>query len=213
MARVKIALDSAELKAAGVSNDTIVPLEADGRLTLRSWLNLSVAPLGLTYVPSDRGLTVVRKASDNDTLTRPSAAQAKANARVAAALKTSVPFDFHKDPLKKVFAHLAAQTKETFLVDPSALKAGVPTLATTVSGSDSGGALEKALDCASCSGRAHVRRPRRGRRDHEASLILGREGRARPVLASISRPAVRTGPPRLTGFDGPQADDTSREAR
>ena len=138
MARVKIELDPDELKAAGVSNDTIVPLEADGRLTLRSWLNLSLAPLGLTYVPGDRGLKVVRKTSDNDALTRPSAAQAKANARVAAALKTSVPFDFHKAPLKKVLAHLAAQTKETFLVDPSALKAGVPTLATTVSGSDSG---------------------------------------------------------------------------
>ena len=138
MARVKIALDPDELKAAGVSNETIVPVEADGRLTLRSWLNLSLAPLGLTYVPDDRGLKVVRKTSDNDVLTRPSAAQAKANARVAAALKTSVPFDFQKAPLKKVLAQLGAETKETFLVDPSALRAGVPTLATTVSGNDSG---------------------------------------------------------------------------
>jgi len=146
MARVKVELDPDELKAAGVGDDTIVPLEADGRLTLRSWLNLSLAPLGLTYVPSDRGLKVVRKTSDNDALTRPAAAQAKTNARVGAALKASVPFDFHKEPLKKVLAHLAAETKETFLVDPSALKAGMPTLATTVSGSDSGAPLEKALD-------------------------------------------------------------------
>ena len=145
-ARIKITLDPAELKAAGLSNDTIVPLEADGRSTLRSWLNLSLAPLGLTYVAGDRGLKVVRKASGDDTLTRPSAAQAKANARVAAALKTSVPFDFRKAPLKKVLAHLAARTKETFLVDPSDAKAGVPTLATTVSGNDSGASLEKALD-------------------------------------------------------------------
>ena len=71
MARVKIALDPGELKAAGVSNETIVPVEADGRLTLRSWLNLSLAPLGLTYVPDDRGLKVVRKTSDNDALTSP----------------------------------------------------------------------------------------------------------------------------------------------
>jgi len=146
MVRVKITLDPDELKAAGVGKDTIVPLEVDGRLTLRSWLNLSLAPLGLTYVPSERGLKIIRKASDNDALTRPSAAQTKANARVAAALKTSVPFDFHEATLKKVLAHLAAKTKETFLVDPSALKAGVPTLATTVSGSDSGAPLEKALD-------------------------------------------------------------------
>ena len=146
MARVKIELDPAELKAAGVNNDTIVPLEADGRLTLRSWLNLSLAPLGLTYVPGDRGLKVVRKVSDDNTLSRPSAAQAKATARVARALKSSVTFEFHKAPLKKVFAHLAARTKETFLVDPSALKAGVPTLATSVSGNDSGAPLEKALD-------------------------------------------------------------------
>jgi thiol-disulfide isomerase/thioredoxin len=146
MGRVKIELDPDELKAAGVGKDTVVPLEADGRLTLRSWLNLSLAPLGLTYVPGDRGLKVVRKASGNDALTRPSPAQAKATARVAAALKTSVPFDFHKEPLKKVLARLAEQTKETFLVDPSALKSGVATLATTVSGSDSGAPLEKALD-------------------------------------------------------------------
>jgi len=146
MARVKIALDPDELKAVGVREDTIVPLEADGRLTLRSWLNLSLAPLGLTYVPGDRGLKVVRKTSDNDALARPTAAQEKANARVGAMLKKSVPFDFHKDPLKKVLAHLATETKETFLVDPSALKAGVPTLDTTVSGSDSGAPLEKALD-------------------------------------------------------------------
>ena len=149
MARVKIALDPDELKAAGVSKDTILPLEADGPACPSGpGLNLSLAPAlsAWTYVPDDRGLKVVRKTSDNDALTRPSAAQAKANARVAAALKTSVPFGFHKDPLKKVLAHLAAETKETFLVDPSALKAGVATLATTVSGNDSGAPLEKALD-------------------------------------------------------------------
>ena len=146
MARVKIELDPAELKAAGVSNDTILPLEADGRLTLRSWLNLSLAPLGLTYVAGDRGLKIVHKVSDDDPLARPSSAQVKANARVAEALKKSVVFEFHKAPLKKVFVHFAARTKETFLVDPSALKAGSPTLATTVSGSDSGSPLEKDLD-------------------------------------------------------------------
>jgi thiol-disulfide isomerase/thioredoxin len=146
MARVKIELDPAELKAAGVSNDTIVPLEGDGRLTLRSWLNLSLAPLGLTYVAGDRGLKVVRKVSDNDTLARLSSAQAKSNARVTEALKKSVVFEFHKAPLKKVLAHFATRTKETFLVDPAALKAGMPTLTTTVSGSDSGAPLEKDLD-------------------------------------------------------------------
>ena len=67
-------------------------------------------------------------------------------ATVAEALKKSVVFEFHKAPLKKVLAHFATRTKETFLVDPAALKAGTPTLTTTVSGSDSGAPLEKDLD-------------------------------------------------------------------
>ncbi|WP_422929156.1 redoxin domain-containing protein [Singulisphaera sp. PoT] len=146
MARVKIELDPEELKAAGIGKDTVVPLEAEGRLTLRSCLNLSLEPLGLTYIPGDRGLKVVRKTPENDGLSRPSAAQEKSNARVADALKASVPFDFREAPLKKVIAHLVAQTKETFLVAPSALKEGVATLATTVTGGDAGEPLGKALE-------------------------------------------------------------------
>jgi hypothetical protein len=47
--RIPIRLDPSELKSAGIEASVRVPLKVSDRLTLRSWLNLTLDPFGLTY--------------------------------------------------------------------------------------------------------------------------------------------------------------------
>jgi thiol-disulfide isomerase/thioredoxin len=58
--RLKIELDEAELRAAGVSKDVQVP-HHEGTLTLQGWLGLALKPFELTFIPGDVGLRIVRK--------------------------------------------------------------------------------------------------------------------------------------------------------
>ncbi len=69
--RIKIQLDPEELKAAGVDAGRPLGLELGAKLSLRAWLNLSLAPFGLTYVEHADGLKVVRRTPDNDMLRGP----------------------------------------------------------------------------------------------------------------------------------------------
>jgi thiol-disulfide isomerase/thioredoxin len=59
--RLKIDLDEAELKAAGVSRDAAVASHT-GSMSLRDWLDRELGPRNLTYVAGADGLRVVRKA-------------------------------------------------------------------------------------------------------------------------------------------------------
>ena len=80
--RLKIQLDPEELKAAKVDSNTPVPLELFGRLSYRAWLNHSLSPFGLTYIPDGTGLKIVRRTVSNDVLARPSTRQKTENERV-----------------------------------------------------------------------------------------------------------------------------------
>jgi thiol-disulfide isomerase/thioredoxin len=120
VARIPIRLDRNELKAAGLEEAVRVPLKVGGRLTLRSWLNLTLDPLGLTYVADGDGLRIVRRSPGNVRLSQPSPRQEAENALVSAALKKKVTLEFHGESLKQVVAMLDATTDETFLLDPSA---------------------------------------------------------------------------------------------
>ncbi len=122
--RVKLLYDADELRDAGVDPNAALPFRVNARLTLRAWLNFSLEPFRLTYVPDKDGLRIVRRTALNSGLSQPSARQMSDNARVEGALRASVRFDFHREPLKNVVAFFQMKTKESFVLSPSALKAG-----------------------------------------------------------------------------------------
>ena len=144
--RIPIYVDDDALKAASVDNDTPLPLTVSGRLALRSWLNLTLVPFGLTYVPDGRGLRVVSKTTGNGVLAAPSARDRAENDRLEKWLKQSVPFDFHAEPLKNVVALLAQKTGERFVLDPIARKAGTIAPTAVVTGRSRGQPLGLALN-------------------------------------------------------------------
>ena len=57
--RIPIKLDESALKTAGIATDAITHLTISGSLSLRSWLDLLLDPLGLEAVPGDRGAAIV----------------------------------------------------------------------------------------------------------------------------------------------------------
>jgi hypothetical protein len=134
IAHIRIRLAPDALKAAGIDERTRVPLTVNARLTLRAWLNLALDPYGLTYVPDGDGLRIVRRATDNIGLSRPSARQESENALVAEALKAKVTFAFKGEPWSRVIADLAAKTNESFVLDPVARRSGTIKPEMTVTG-------------------------------------------------------------------------------
>jgi thiol-disulfide isomerase/thioredoxin len=144
-AGIKIQIDIDELKAAKVDSNTPVPLELFGNLSYRAWLNHSLSAFGLTYIPAGNGLKIVRRTVSNDSLARPSNRQKIENERVEKALETSVPFDFQREPLKKLVAFLSEKSHESFVLDPIARQAGLVKPEMTVTGSNTNAPLSAAL--------------------------------------------------------------------
>jgi thiol-disulfide isomerase/thioredoxin len=145
-AHLSIRLDRAELKAVGIKDNVAVPLKVGGRHTLRSWLDLTLDPLGLTYVADGDGLRIVRRSPGNNGLSRNSARQVNENALIAEALEKKVTLEFHGESLKQVVALLETKTDETFLLDPEARLAGSIKPDTKVNGSVVDEPLSSALD-------------------------------------------------------------------
>jgi thiol-disulfide isomerase/thioredoxin len=133
--RIKIHLDVRELKAAGLDAAVQVPLKVSGRVTLRAWLNLTLDPLGLTYVAEGSGLRIVRRTAENAELSQPSSRQSEKNALVAESLTHKVTFRLHDESWKKVCVKLKTLTDEAFLLDPRARRAGAINPEATLSGS------------------------------------------------------------------------------
>jgi thiol-disulfide isomerase/thioredoxin len=144
--RIAIRLDPNELKAAGIEETVRVPLKVSDRLTLRSWLNLTLEPFGLTYVADGAGLTIVRRSLGNVQLSQPTPRQDEENALVAAALKQRVTLNFHGESLKQAVALLEAKTEEAFLLDPSARLAGAIRPNASVNGSITNEPLSSGLN-------------------------------------------------------------------
>jgi thiol-disulfide isomerase/thioredoxin len=136
VSRIPIRLDRDELKAAKIDENVIVPLQVSGRITLRSWLNLTLDPLGLTYVAEGAGLRIVRRSPGNLRLSQPSPRVEEENALVAAALKKKVTLEFHGESLKQAIAVLETKSgDETFLLDPAARLSGALSPETKLNGS------------------------------------------------------------------------------
>jgi len=146
VSRIPIRLDRAELKAAKIDENVIVPLKVSGRLTLRSFLNLTLDPLALTYVAEEDGLRIVRRTPSNVRLSQPSQRVEEENALVADALKKKVTLEFHGESLKQAIAVLEAKSQdETFLLDPAARMASAISPSVQLNGSVKGEPLGSAL--------------------------------------------------------------------
>jgi thiol-disulfide isomerase/thioredoxin len=140
-----IRLDREELAAAGIDEQTRVPLRVAGSLTLRAWLNLTLEPFGLTYVADGDGLLVVRRTSENIRLSQPSPRQLAENALIAESLQKKVTIEFQASSLKQVVAALESKAEETFLLDPVCRKAGTIDPDSVITGSAVDEPLSSAL--------------------------------------------------------------------
>ena len=130
---IPIALDESALHSAGVARDAKIPLATSAQVSLRSWLDLALRPLGLVAVPGPEGLVVT--AATPGVAVAPSPVQARVNAAIERKLAESkASFDFRDRTLAEITAHFEEETRETFVVDPADRLAGRLDLKTTVSG-------------------------------------------------------------------------------
>ena len=124
VSRIPIKLDADAMKAAGIAADVSSPLTMRAAVSLRSWLELLLAPVGLEAVPGDDGLVVVPAKRKNAT-PELSASQTRCAARLEETLGQKVSFDFKDATLAQVVAHFENTTEETFVLDPAGRLAGV----------------------------------------------------------------------------------------
>jgi thiol-disulfide isomerase/thioredoxin len=144
MSRVPIKFDEPALKTAGIAMDSATHLTTSASLSLRSWLDLLLAPLALESVPGPEALMIV-PAKPGRTH-EPSEAQKRCAVRLESILKQPVSFEFKEFTLSQVTAHFEQTTQETFILDPAGRRAGVIDPGATVTGSASNIPLGTALE-------------------------------------------------------------------
>lgn len=139
-AGVPVKLDAAALKAKGVDSAAKVPFKMAGGVTLRSWFNLILTPDGLTVKPDGDGLLVTVGDRPPD-----SKAQAECAKHLAEVLAKPLDFDLTDTTLEGVCQYFEGKTRENFVLDPAARRAGTLDPAKTVSGSSKGKPLADGL--------------------------------------------------------------------
>lgn len=142
--RVPIRLDKDDLKAAGVTPNTIVPLTLSGSLSLRSWLDLLLEADGLTYEKDDKGL-VIRRRTPGAPPPVLSAMQRTCAQRIDKLLDSKIPFDFKNKSLREMTQFFENKTGENFVLSPRDRKAGTLDPKMTVTGSAKDMPLREAL--------------------------------------------------------------------
>jgi hypothetical protein len=145
VSRIDIRLDKARLHEAHIKTDTRVPLTVSGLLSLRSWLELLLDPLDLTYEPDDKGLLIIPRKPGQGPGKEPSEFQRACAKRIEGVLDKKISFDFQKATLAEVAEHLEAKTQENFVLDPAARLAKQLDPRTTVTGKASDIPLRAAL--------------------------------------------------------------------
>ncbi len=132
-ARIPIKFDPVAIKKAGIDLDAATHLVISGNLSLRSWLELLLDPLGLEAEAGGEGVLIVPARKDRPReLSEP---QKRCAARIEQALGQKVSFDFKGATLAQVAAHFEDKTQENFVLDPSGRRSGVIDADATVSGS------------------------------------------------------------------------------
>lgn len=119
MSRVDIHFDDLARKSAGV----MIPLQLGGSLTLRSWLDLVLAAPDLTFKPDDKGIVITAKNAAGES-PKPSATQEASAKRIAVWLDKKMSYELKDVTLAEVAEHFEKRTKESFVLDPAARKAG-----------------------------------------------------------------------------------------
>ena len=115
-ARIPIKFDDAAIKKAGIDSDANTHLVISGSLSLRSWLELLLDPLGLEAVAGDEGVLIgPAKQGKARELSEP---QKRCAARIEEALGQKISFEFKDATLAKVAAHFEEKTQENFVLDP-----------------------------------------------------------------------------------------------
>jgi hypothetical protein len=138
-----ITLDEAAMKKAGVASDAATHLTISGSLSLRSWLDLLLDPLGLEAVAGDKGVTIApAKPGNARVLSEP---QKQCAARIGEVLKQKVTFDFKNATLAQVAAHFEGKTQENFVLDPAGKRAGAIDPDVTITGSAKDVPLQEGL--------------------------------------------------------------------
>jgi thiol-disulfide isomerase/thioredoxin len=140
-ARIPIKFDD----SAGVGDDAKVPLTMTGSVSLRSWLELLLDPLGLEAVPGEDGLVIAR-AKDASAGRELSKNQKECAVRIGEKLGQKVSFDFKDATLSQVAQHFEAKTQENFVLDPAGRKSGAIDPEATVTGSAKDVPLREALE-------------------------------------------------------------------
>ena len=134
-AGVPIALDEAALKAIGVEAGVKVPFAMGGGVSLRSWLELMLDPLGLAAVVDGEKI-LVTKAKTDDLARVPTEGQKLCAEAIEAKLATQkVSFDFKGITLAQLVEHFEGETRENFVLDPSGRKSGAIDPEAVVTGS------------------------------------------------------------------------------
>jgi thiol-disulfide isomerase/thioredoxin len=142
--RVPIKLDDAVLKAAGIHPDASTHLTISGSLSLRSWLDLLLDPLGMEAVLGADGLTIVPARPDKTReLSEP---QKRCAARIEQVMKQTVSFDFKDATLTQVAAHFEGKAGENFVLDPKGRQNGAINPDATVTGAAQNIPLRQALE-------------------------------------------------------------------
>jgi uncharacterized protein (DUF1778 family) len=142
-AHVPIKLDPSALETAGLGADAPTNLTISGSLSLRSWLELVLDPLGLEAVPGTDALLVVpAKRNKAHALSEP---QKRCAARIERVLDQKVSYDFKDATLTQVAAHFEGKTQENFVLDPAGRRAKLIDPEATVTGSANDVPLRQAL--------------------------------------------------------------------
>ena len=141
--QLNIRLDEPSLRAAGVTPDAPIALDVSGKLSLRSWLELALRPLGLVAVSGPEGLVITTTA--HGSASEPSAVQVKAAARIEAKLGEPTTFEFTGTTLREVAIFFQLQTGEPFVLDPAAILAGRLDPKAAISGNAEAVPLRKGL--------------------------------------------------------------------
>jgi len=112
-----IGFDDQTLATAGIAKDALIPLAMSGQVSLRSWLELGLQPLGLVATPGPEGLVVTTL--QPDAIPELSAVQKKVAERIERKLGEPATFDFRDKTLAEIASHFEEQTGENFVLDPN----------------------------------------------------------------------------------------------
>lgn len=144
-AHLPIKLDAAALATAQLAANAEIPLGMSGQVSLRSWLELGLQPLGLVAVPGSEGLLVTTPRPESPLRPEPTLGQRRVAERIERKLGEPATFNLKDRSLTEVISVLEELTGETFVLSPADRLAGRLDPKLTVTGKADGVPLREGL--------------------------------------------------------------------